>query len=88
MYEAMAIDVRAVLIASSIARNACTPSTSGSIALPDTSGRSPTSETSRASGVKCVPGSLAGNWASARWRTMPRRMRSARRCTRFTPRSA
>src|SRR5260370_1380221 len=37
---------------------ALAPSTSGSIAVPGSKGRSTTWPTSRASGVKCVPGSL------------------------------
>ena len=88
MYEASAIELRAPPIASSIAGKAAAPSISGSIALPDTGGRSTICPTSRASGVKCVPGSLSGNCASPRWRTMRPRMRAARRSTRFTPSSA
>jgi len=84
----MATVDRAALIASSIAGYACGPSTSGSIELPASSGRSETRLTRRASGTKWVPGSLAAICDSRRWRTMRERMRIARRCTRFTPSTA
>src|SRR2546425_590165 len=79
----MATDVCAPLIACSMPEKALAPSTSGSMALPGSRRRSTTWPTSRASGVKCVPGSLGGNCGSVRWRTMPRRMRAALRSQRL-----